>query len=435
MAHAVALSSGTAALQLALRLLDVGPGDSVATATFTVAATAYAVMYLGAKPIFIDSEPGTWNMCPQLLAEEIDAARRRNRPIKAVLPVDIFGQCADYGRIVDIVPGQGVPLVEDAAEALGAEFDGRLAGGFGEIGCFSFNGNKIITTSGGGMLVTNHGPFADKARHWSTQARDPAPHYEHSELGYNYRLSNLLAAIGRGQLTVLDQRVAARRANFEFYQRAIGDLPGIAFMPEHPRGRSTRWLTCITIDAARFGATREDVRLALEAENIESRPLWKPMHMQPLFAHCRAAGGAFSELLFRDGLCLPSGSSLTDADRERVVRVIRRSRAVRETLLSCPRNSILFVVTLHGLEQGVLLPERRDPAQGAVLRSWLESDVHPAFAGRILPVDEAVARQAAQLHVPDPRPIRDAPIAATSRVHGMTGERVPPAGAVEGRAR
>jgi dTDP-4-amino-4,6-dideoxygalactose transaminase len=260
---------------------------------------------------------------PELLLEEIEAGLDRGRPIKAVLAVDLVGQCVDGERIANICRAYEIPFIEDAAEALGATFAGWPAGTFGDIGCFSFNGNKIITTSGGGMLVTARREWAEKARHLATQARDPAPHYEHSELGFNYRMSNLLAAVGRGQLRRLDDRVRRRRANFEAYRAALDDLPGITFMPEHPNGRSARWLTCLTIDADLFGATREDVRLALEDENIESRPLWKPMHLQPLYDGCRVRGGQVSERLFEQGLCLPSGSNLNRSDIARVVRIIR----------------------------------------------------------------------------------------------------------------
>jgi dTDP-4-amino-4,6-dideoxygalactose transaminase len=236
-----------------------------------------------------------------------------------VLPVDLYGQCADYDPIREACARYEVPLVEDAAEALGATYRGRQAGSFGELGVFSFNGNKIITTSGGGMLVTNEKTWAERARFLATQARDPAPHYQHSTLGYNYRLSNLLAALGRGQLANLDERVRARRENFETYREALAQLPGVQFMPEADYGTSTRWLTCLTLDAAAFGATREDVRLHLESLDIEARPVWKPMHLQPLYEGCRIRGGAVSAKLFADGLCLPSGSNLTPADLERVL--------------------------------------------------------------------------------------------------------------------
>jgi len=240
-----------------------------------------------------------------------------------VVVVDLYGQCADHAPILSACAEYGVPVVEDAAEALGATYGGRAAGSFGVLGAFSFNGNKIITTSGGGMLVSNNEALVVRAKFLATQARDPAPHYQHSTIGYNYRMSNVLAAIGRGQLRVLDERIAARRHNFETYKGLLGDLPGIEFMPEAPRGHSTRWLTCLTIDPDAFGATREDVRLALEAENIEARPVWKPMHLQPVFDGCRARGGGVSERIFENGLCLPSGSNLTQGDLERVAGIVR----------------------------------------------------------------------------------------------------------------
>jgi pyridoxal phosphate-dependent aminotransferase EpsN len=238
--------------------------------------------------------------------------------------VHLYGQSADLAPIIDACQRYGVPLIEDAAEALGAKYHARAPGTFGEFGIYSFNGNKIITTSGGGMLVTRDRDLASHALKLATQARDQAPHYQHSEIGYNYRMSNVLAAIGRGQLRHLNERVAARRRNFDFYTQALGDLPGISFMPEAPWGRHTRWLTTLTIDPSEFGADREAVRLALSEENIEARPLWKPMHCQPVFAKCKTVGGAVAESLFADGLCLPSGSNLSSAELERVVEVIRR---------------------------------------------------------------------------------------------------------------
>jgi dTDP-4-amino-4,6-dideoxygalactose transaminase len=324
--EAVALSCGTAALHVALILLDVGAGDEVLTSTLTFAATANAITYVGATPVFIDSDCETWNMDPDLLAEELDACAKRGKLPKAVIVVDLYGQCADYDPILQICSRHGVPVIEDAAEALGATYKDGAAGNFGAISCFSFNGNKIITASGGGMLVSANREFCRRARFLATQARDPTPHYEHSQVGYNYRMSNLLAAVARGQLRVLEDRVARRRANSDFYQAALGDLPGIDFMPEPPRFRSTRWLTCITVAPGAFGGTREDIRLALDQENIESRPVWKPMHLQPVFRDCRVRGGAVSEALFRDGLCLPSGSSLTEEDLSRVVEFIRATR-------------------------------------------------------------------------------------------------------------
>ena len=321
--HAAALSSGTAALHLALKLCGVEPGDEVVCSSLTFSASANAITYEGARPVFVDASPGTWNIDPGLLAEELAACAARGRLPKAVIAVDLYGQSADWDPIVAACREHGVALIEDAAEALGATYRGRPVGNFGRLGVFSFNGNKIITTSGGGMLVSDDEALIAKARFLATQARDPAPHYQHSEIGYNYRLSNVLAAIGRGQLRVLEERVAARRANFEHYQRELGGLPGLEFMPEASYGRSTRWLTCLTLEPGAFGATREDVRLALEAENIEARPVWKPMHLQPVFAGCRMRGGAVSERLFDLGLCLPSGSSLTAADRERVIGIVR----------------------------------------------------------------------------------------------------------------
>jgi dTDP-4-amino-4,6-dideoxygalactose transaminase len=321
--YAVALASGTSALHLALLILGIKPGDDVATSTLTFVATANAIRYVGANPVFIDSQACSWNLDPELLAVELREASLRGRPIKAVLAVDILGQCADYDAIQDLCRQYQIPLIEDAAESLGATYQGKSAGGFGDIGCFSFNGNKIITTSSGGMLVTANKEWADRARFLATQARDPFPHYEHSVVGFNYRMSNLLAAIGRGQLSVLDERVERRQANYHFYQETIGKLPGIVMAPELPTGRSTYWLSCITVDPEQFGATREDIRLALEQENIESRPVWKPMHMQPVYSTCRARGGAVAEKLFTDGLCLPSGSNLTTVDLNRIVKVIQ----------------------------------------------------------------------------------------------------------------
>jgi pyridoxal phosphate-dependent aminotransferase EpsN len=322
--HAVALSSGTAALHLAVKLLGVGPGDEVLCPTLTFSASANAIAYEGGVPVFVDCDPATWNLDPELLAEELEACARRGRLPKAAMVVDLYGQSADHEAILVACTAHGVPVIEDAAEALGASYRGAPVGRFGRCGVFSFNGNKVITTSGGGMLVSEDAELVRRARFLATQARDPAPHYQHSAIGYNYRLSNVLAAIGRGQLRVLEQRVAARRRNFEFYQERLGDLPGIEFMPEAPYGRCTRWLTCLTVDPQAFGATRDDLRLALESEDIEARPVWKPMHLQPVFAGCRVRGGAVAARLFEQGLCLPSGSNLSELDLERVVGHVRR---------------------------------------------------------------------------------------------------------------
>ncbi len=320
--HGAALSSGTAALHLGLRLVGVGPGDDVLVSTFTFAASVYPIRYLGANPVFIDSERASWNMDPELLAETLEAHARRGRLPKAVVVVHLYGQSADLDPIIEACERYNVPLVEDAAEALGATYKGRTPGTLGQVGIFSFNGNKIITTSGGGMLISRSAALIEHARKLATQARDDAPHYEHSEIGYNYRLSNVLAGIGRGQLRVLDERVDARRRNFGFYQSELEGVSGIEFMPEAAYGRHSRWLTTLTIEPEAFGAGREEVRLALAAENIEARPLWKPMHLQPVFAGAETAGGGVAEHLFARGLCLPSGSNLRESDLERVVKVI-----------------------------------------------------------------------------------------------------------------
>ncbi len=322
--HAVALSSGTAGLHLALILLGVKAGDEVLCSTLTFSASANPITYLGATPVFIDSSADTWNMDPHLLAEELEACAKRGKLPKAVMVVDLYGQMADMDPIREACARYEVPIIEDAAEALGATYKGKPAGSFGDLSVFSFNGNKIITTSGGGMLVSRNKAWTDRARYLATQARDPAPHYQHSQIGYNYRLSNLLAAVGRGQLRVLDERVRQRRANNVLYRAALEDLPGITFMPEAPYGKMNAWLTCIQVDPDAFGASREELRVAMEKLDIESRPVWKPMHLQPVFSECRVRGGAVSERLFERGLCLPSGSSLTGSDLERVVEVIHR---------------------------------------------------------------------------------------------------------------
>ncbi len=317
--HAAALSSGTAGLHLALQILGVGAGDEVLTSSLTFAATANAIRYVGAAPVFIDSEESTWNMDPALLEAELTRLAAVGKLPKAVLVVDLYGQCADYAPIVDVCARYSVPIVEDAAEALGATYGGKPAGGFGVMGVFSFNGNKIITTSGGGMLVSNNQTWIARARHLATQARDPAPHYEHTDIGFNYRLSNLLAAVGRAQLQGLPVKIGQRRRNNELYRQALGAVPGFSFMPESTKGVSNCWLTCITVDPAKAGVDREAIRKHLESLDIEARPVWKPMHLQPVFSTCRAVGGDVSARLFRDGLCLPSGSSLTDEDRARVI--------------------------------------------------------------------------------------------------------------------
>ncbi len=370
MGHAVALSSGTAAMHLALRNLGIRPGDEVFASTLTFIGSVTPILFQGGIPVFIDSDRSSWNMDPNLLQEELEACMKRGKPPKAVIPTDLYGHCADLNRILDACRPLGVPVVADAAEALGAKYkrkDGdsgpRADEGEGEwvhagVGAkaavFSFNGNKIITTSGGGMLVSDDEAFIEEARFLSQQARDPAPHYEHTRIGYNYRMSNIVAAIGLGQLKVLEHRVEQKRRIFAYYKQALENLPGIEFMPEASYARSTRWLTVVLIDPKAFGADREAIRLALEAENIESRPIWKPMHLQPVFAitdgsavvstsprnehtgqpsypdsrrevyPARVVGGGVSEDLFRRGLCLPSGTQMEEQDLERVISVIRK---------------------------------------------------------------------------------------------------------------
>jgi len=384
MKHCAAVSSGTAAVHLALRCLGVGPGDEVFTSTLTFIGSVTPIVFQGAVPVFIDSERVSWNMDPDLLEEELERCAKAGKLPKAVLPTDLYGQCCNYKRILDLCARYEVPVVADAAEAVGAGYftqrrqdgakggtqnpkiflDGDARSGLVHAGkgaraaVFSFNGNKIITTSGGGMLASDDGELIAYVRKLSTQARELAPHYEHTEIGYNYRMSNIVAGIGRGQLRVIEQRVRRKRDIFGYYGQALGDLPGIAFMPEAPWARSTRWLTVITVDPDTFGANREEIRLALEAENIESRPVWKPMHSQPVFGGlgkdieargrgcgvcsssrrggakdrsmkrdgrypCRVVGGDVAEGLFLRGLCLPCGTALSEADLERVVKIIR----------------------------------------------------------------------------------------------------------------
>jgi dTDP-4-amino-4,6-dideoxygalactose transaminase len=321
--HAAALSSGTAAIHLALNLIGIQPDDEVLCSTLTFAASANPITYLGAKPIFIDSDYTSWNLDPYLLQNFLAERAKQGKLPKAVIVVHLYGQSADLDPILAICNQYNIPVIEDAAEALGATYKGRSPGTLGNLGIYSFNGNKIITTSGGGMLVGHDPAMIEQAKFLATQARDPAPHYQHSTIGYNYRLSNVLAGIGRGQLRVLKDRVAARRHNFQVYEAALGDLPGLQFMPEAAYGHSTRWLTCLTINPDQFGCDRETLRLALAANDIESRPVWKPLHLQPVFSHCETVGGQVAEDLFTHGLCLPSGSNLTDTDLERVIAVIR----------------------------------------------------------------------------------------------------------------
>jgi pyridoxal phosphate-dependent aminotransferase EpsN len=327
--HAAALSSGTAALHLALRLAGVGPGDLVICPTLTFVATANAAVYLGARPLFVDVDPATWTLDPALLEAELAARARTGEQAKAVVTVDLYGQCADYDRIAPPCARYGVPLIEDAAEALGATYRGRAAGACAPLGVFSFNGNKIITTSGGGMLVGDDGEAIAEARRLAAQAREPAAHYEHATLGYNYRLSNLLAAVGRAQLAALPQRVARKWAIGERYRACFAGTPGVSFMAEAPYGTSSRWLTCVLIDPAAFGATAEAVWQALERQDVEARPLWKPLHLQPVFAGCARRGGAVAEALFERGLCLPSGTALSDGEIDRIAGIVLAQRGSR----------------------------------------------------------------------------------------------------------
>ena len=322
-AHAVALSSGSAGLHLALIQLGVGPGDEVVVPTLTFAATAFTVTYVGARPVFVDSERATWNLDAERLASFLEARAAVGRLPAAVVTVDLYGQCADYDALVPICERYGVPIVEDAAEALGASWSGRAAGSFGVCGVFSFNGNKIITTSGGGMLVSNDEAFANGVRHRATQAREPVPHYEHQVIGYNYRLSNLLAAVGRGQIAGLDAKIAHRRAVGDRYRSELEDLPGWSFMPLDPRGEPNHWLTVAQLDPALTTITPSIVMHALGAQRIESRPAWKPMHLQPVFADHESVGGEVAAQIFDRGLCLPSGSSLNPDDQTRVIETIR----------------------------------------------------------------------------------------------------------------
>jgi dTDP-4-amino-4,6-dideoxygalactose transaminase len=326
---AAALSSGTAALHLGLILLDVGPGDEVWTASLTFAATANAIRYVGATPVFIDSERKSWNMDPALLQEALRDAASKGALPKAVIGVDLYGQCADYDAILAACGEYGVPVIEDAAEALGATYHGKPAGSFGAIGILSFNGNKIITTSGGGALVSDDKDLVERARHLASQARQPVVHYEHEEVGYNYRLSNLLAAVGRAQLARLDRFIERRREINRRYRATLEGIDGVTLLSEAPGSRSTCWLTCVLLDADRLGVGPEQIREHLETLNIEARPVWKPMHLQPVYQRCRVFGGAVAEDLFRRGLCLPSSSTLSEGAQQGVIDAFLQTPRLR----------------------------------------------------------------------------------------------------------
>ncbi len=339
--HVAALSSGTAAIHLSLIMLGVQPGDYVIGTSFTFSATVNPIAYLGATPVLVDSEPGTWNMDPELLEEAIQVANHKSAGgrtqsqirrwadtvanIKAIVVAHLYGMPARMKEIMAVADKYGIPVVEDAAEALGSEYMGRRVGCNSKFGILSFNGNKIITTSGGGALISDDGSLIERARFLATQARDPAPHYQHSVIGYNYRMSNVVAGVGRGQLEVLDLRVRQHREFNAWYRELLKDVPGVTFQSEpSPDFYSNFWLTCIVIDPAVAGTDREKLRLAFEAENIESRPLWKPMHMQPVFSGCPAFINGTSEQLFENGLCLPSGSNIDTDGRERIKAVLKR---------------------------------------------------------------------------------------------------------------
>jgi dTDP-4-amino-4,6-dideoxygalactose transaminase len=323
---AVALSSGTAALHLALLALGVGPGDEVLVPTLTFAATANAVVYVGARPAFIDCDRASWNIDPALLEDELAVRSQQGRLPAAVIAVDLYGRCGDWDRLQAVCERHGVPVVDDAAEALGAGYGGRRAGAFGSCGVLSFNGNKIMTTGGGGMLVSDRWEVVERARHLATQARDPAPHYEHSDIGFSYRLSNLLAAVGRGQLRRLPAMLQRRQEINRRYREALSDVPGIGFMPALPASHPNDWLTVVSLDAQEFGASPEEVRKHLEHLEIEARPAWKPMHLQPVFAGSSVRGGGVAEAIFHTGLCLPSGSSMSDEEVDRVADAVRSAR-------------------------------------------------------------------------------------------------------------
>jgi pyridoxal phosphate-dependent aminotransferase EpsN len=323
----VALASGTAAIHLGLRLLGVKPGEEVFCPTLTFAASCNPIRYLGAEPVFLDSDYANWNLDPNVLEDALRQRAQRNKLPRALVVVHLYGQCADMDPILQLCQRYGIPVLEDAAEALGATYKGQAAGAFSDLGAFSFNGNKIITTTGGGMLVSRHSAWIEKARFWSQQARDPGIAYEHSELGYNYRMSNVLAGIGRGQLEVLDLRVQQRRAIAFRYQDAFADLSGISLMPQASYGVHTNWLSCFLIDEQRFGCSRNALIRSLDAANVESRPVWKPMCLQPLYAGCSCFGGEVAVDLFNRGICLPSSSSLSLEDQLRVVNQVRHATA------------------------------------------------------------------------------------------------------------
>lgn len=323
--YAAALSSGTAALHLALILTGVEKGDEVICQSFTFSASANPIVYQGATPVFVDSESDTWNICPDALEKAIKDRLVKGKKVKAVVPVYLYGMPAKINEIIEICSKYNIPFIEDAAEALGSTYQGKALGTFGKFGVLSFNGNKIITTSGGGALISDNEALIQKARNLATQARDPAPHYQHSQIGYNYRMSNICAGIGRGQMEVLSERIAQRRNVYEYYEKNLGSIAGISFQPQAIENFSNRWLTAIMLDPKEIKPSPEELRIALEKENIETRPLWKPMHLQPIFKEAPFYGSGLSENYFNCGLCLPSSSSLTEPELERVVASLTKN--------------------------------------------------------------------------------------------------------------
>jgi dTDP-4-amino-4,6-dideoxygalactose transaminase len=323
--HVAALTSGTAAIHLALIILGITRGDDVIASSFTFSATVNPIAYLGANPVLIDSCEDTWNMSPELLEKAITDSLAKGRKPKAIIIVHLYGMPAKIVELIDIAKKYDIPVVEDAAEALGSRYNGKACGTFGDIGILSFNGNKIITTSGGGALVSANPDYAKKARFLATQARDLAPHYQHSQIGYNYRMSNVLAGIGRGQLEVIEERVSQRRAIFDFYFKNMSHIKGVSFVKENVTAFTNRWLTTIIVDPKKTnGISCDDLHKALESDNIETRPLWKPMHLQPIFANCKAYTNGVSEKLFKFGLCLPSGSNMNEMDLKRILFQINK---------------------------------------------------------------------------------------------------------------
>ena len=323
--YAAALSSGTAAIHLALLIAGISEGDHVICSTFTFGGSAFPITYIGATPVFVDSDRSSWNIDPDLFSHAVNDLKSKGKPAKAAIVVHLYGQSADLNPIINTCQENNIVLIEDAAESLGSFYNNKHTGSMGRFGILSFNGNKIITSSGGGMLIGQNKDDIDLARFYSTQARDTAAHYEHSKIGYNYRMSNIVAAIGRAQLNTIGDRAQKRKKIFMRYAEAFAEISDISFMPIAEYGRPNYWLTCITLNAIKTKATPEDIRLALESENIESRPLWKPMHLQPVFKNCPSYTNGVSENLFKTGLCLPSGTAMSEEDLNRVISSLRKA--------------------------------------------------------------------------------------------------------------